>query len=70
MESKKTIPEKILEVLSQVSMPLATFEFPLKQIGTNECTVSARLRQLAQKGKVIGFTRKDKRYKEWILVGK
>jgi hypothetical protein len=63
---KKTIPERIIEVLSQAVKPLATHEFPF--IGTNEPTISARLREMAIDGKVMGFRRKDKKFKEWILL--
>ena len=51
---KKTIPDKILEVLSQASKPMATFEIPFEKVGTNESTVSARLREMAREGKVMG----------------
>lgn len=64
--NKKTIKEKIIEVLEGINHPLASHEFPY--IGTNENTIATRLSELATEKKVIGRYRNGKHYKEWFLA--
>jgi hypothetical protein len=60
-----TAKESILEVLSKTTDKLAIHEFPF--VGYNQAAISARLRELAREGKVVGTPRPGKAFKEWSL---
>ena len=64
---KKTIPERILDYLAQQTSPKTLYEIPYSATGASECTVSARLRELARVGKVTGEKRQGTNYKEWRI---
>ena len=60
-----TAAERILQRLSEQS-DLALFEF--KIMGCSESAISARLRESAREGKVIGHYRKGENFKRWSLA--
>ena len=66
-DKRKTIPEKIIEVLSQSQAPLACHEFPFPEIPTSHSVISARLRELAREGKVTSVRFEGERFKRWII---
>ncbi len=60
-----TVPQLILNRLAE-SSNLALHEFNI--FGSNQAAISARLRELARQGIVVGKVRKGTNYKEWSLV--
>ena len=61
-----TAAESILKRLSESSAPLAVHELNIWKC--SDTAASARLRELAREGKVIGHIRKGTSYKEWSLA--
>lgn len=68
MRGKTMKPTKqvILETLAMSDRPLALHE--LNITGISECSASARLREMARIGQVIGQRREGKSYKEWTVA--
>lgn len=63
----KTASELIIELLT--ANPESWFAVhELNITDVSECAASARLRELARDGRVIGKTRKGKSFKEWSIL--
>ncbi len=62
---KVTARDLILAELRRREKPLAVHE--LCVTGVSECSASARLREMAEDGLVIGKKREGKSFKEWSL---
>lgn len=60
-----TARQAIVSVLYESDRPLAVFEFGL--MGVAQTAISARLRELARDGIVVGVKPKDKPYKVWAM---
>ena len=61
-----TTEQAILKVLKDSPTPLAIHE--MKIMGASDTAKSARLREMRRAGKVAGWTRPGKKFKEWVAV--
>lgn len=58
--------QAIIKALYESPRPLALHEIPV--VGINQAAASARLRELARDGIVVGTRRPGTAYKEWAMA--
>lgn len=66
MEGKRTAAKEIVATLERATKPLACHEFAIPDY--SQTNISARLRELARAGIVVGKRREGKAFKEWSIA--
>ena len=61
-----TTSQAVVRVLSETDSPLAVHEFGL--MGVSQTAISARLRELARDGVVVGVKHPTRAYKLWKMA--